>query len=86
MSFLRNSDNPGSVVIIPDSITNDVQTGPYVNMITNYAAIDLAKVRRYEDYLKNAASRQSQNLDMLYQLIWSSLSEEGQNVIGFWES
>jgi len=84
--FIRHNDEEGSIFCIPDTIdANGVQHGPFVNMMNNYAEIDMEKVKAYEDYLRTANTRQSQNLDMLYQLLWNSMSEKAQTAIGFWE-
>jgi len=72
--------------MIPDSITNGIQQQPFVDMISNYADIDATKVQAYEVHLRGANTRQSQNLDMLYWLIWNSLSEEGQSTVEKWSS
>ena len=85
--FLRNDDNDGSIIMIPDSIDpHGNQVGPFVNIVTNYTDIDTTKVTAYEVHLRTAADRQAQNLDMLYQMIWDSLSEDGQRSVKTWST
>jgi len=86
VGFLRQGDDGGSLMMIPNSIEVHNQQAPFVNILESYAEIDTAKIKAYENELKQANSRQAQNLDMLYRLIWASMDEQAQQIVGHWES
>lgn len=85
VGLLRQGDNEGSIIMIPRSITNGVQAGPFINILESYAQIDQERVKEYENTLKTTNSRQSQDLDILHRVIWASMDEKAQELIGHWE-
>lgn len=83
----RDGDKPNSIVMIPKSIDGTgKQMGPYTDIMETYEGIDPKAVKEYEDYLKEDKSRQTQNLDILYNVIWNSIDEDGLELLARYKS